>query len=82
MFSRLRALFDCLIFTGILVGMLLTVSGLLGGLVPYLDLINHFQLPLFVSGFIAFLLTFVWPYQIAFQTSGAAHAPCCADRLR
>ncbi len=63
MMSRLRVLLDCLIFAGLCAAALLTLSGLLGAFVPALDLINHFQLPLFLSGVLAFAMTFFWPYR-------------------
>ena len=62
MLSRLRAVFECLIFAGVFLGSLVTLSGLLGAFVPLFDSVNHFQLVFFSCGFIAFLLTFVWPY--------------------
>jgi len=64
MISRFRALLDCLIFAGLVLVALLTLSGLLGAFLPSLDLINHFHLPLFLSGSLAFAMTFVWPYRL------------------
>ncbi|WP_319531399.1 endonuclease/exonuclease/phosphatase family protein [uncultured Cohaesibacter sp.] len=62
MISRFRTFLDLAILAGATVAALLALSGLLGGLVPLLDLVNHFQLLIFLAAVVGLLASLVWPF--------------------
>jgi endonuclease/exonuclease/phosphatase (EEP) superfamily protein YafD len=66
-----RALLDISIFTGVVIGALLSFLGLLGRFITPLDIFNHFQLAFLVITLTCLATTFVWPFHFpAFKRWG------------
>ena len=62
MLNFFRAFLDISILIGVVIGSLLSLTGLLGAVIPALDLINHFQLVFLVITLVCIAATFVWPF--------------------
>ncbi|SNY93073.1 Uncharacterized conserved protein YafD, endonuclease/exonuclease/phosphatase (EEP) superfamily [Cohaesibacter sp. ES.047] len=63
MISRVRAFLDLAILVGAIVAALLAVSGLLGGVFAIFDLVNHFQLLIFIATIAGLAASLIWPFQ-------------------